>query len=307
MSLYSAYIQYLEYINSRLKAQTKYTIKERFERNILPILGEKNIYEFSEKDYISFQNFLESKNYSYNYKKGIHNVLSAFFEYCVKFLDVDKNVVRIVGCSRNLDFRKERDFYTYKDFKKFIRFVDNFEDVLFFEFLYFTGCRPGETMALQFRDFNKGFIYITKTISEHCIDGKRVINSPKTNSSNRKIKLDIFLQIKLLRLKRYYLKKYGYFSEDFYVFGGLKPFAVTTINRHKENACKKARLRSIDLHEFRHSHASLLFSRGVSVKAIQNRLGHSNANITLNTYIHSNNKVDEKRVLSTLIFLRFKI
>jgi site-specific recombinase XerC len=40
------------------------------------------------------------------------------------------------------------------------------------------------------------------------------------------------------------------------------------------------------LHDCRHSCASLLIRRGASVKAVQQRLGHSTPMVTLNVYAH---------------------
>ncbi len=36
----------------------------------------------------------------------------------------------------------------------------------------------------------------------------------------------------------------------------------------------------------RHTHASLLLARGVHPKVVADRLGHSNVDLTLNTYSH---------------------
>ena len=40
------------------------------------------------------------------------------------------------------------------------------------------------------------------------------------------------------------------------------------------------------MHELRHTHASLLFEAGQSVKVVQERLGHASGQVTLNTYAH---------------------
>ena len=42
----------------------------------------------------------------------------------------------------------------------------------------------------------------------------------------------------------------------------------------------------IRFHDLRHSHASQLLRQRVPVKTVQERLGHANAAITLNTYAH---------------------
>lgn len=43
----------------------------------------------------------------------------------------------------------------------------------------------------------------------------------------------------------------------------------------------------IRLHDLRHTHATFLLENKVNPKIIQERLGHKNVNITLNTYIHA--------------------
>ena len=46
------------------------------------------------------------------------------------------------------------------------------------------------------------------------------------------------------------------------------------------------RLPSIRFHDLRHSNATALIQAGVNPRVVQQRLGHSDVNITLNTYTH---------------------
>ena len=125
-------------------------------------------------------------------------------------------------------------------------------------------------------NYNKYYIDINKTIDEH---GTREIGTPKSINSYRKIKIDKKLYNHLI--------KYNSENYDYFIFGGLKSLAPTTINRYKEKACIKANLRKIKLHEFRHSHASLLINNNILIHEILKRLGHSDISITLNTYTHA--------------------
>ncbi|EIP8069358.1 tyrosine-type recombinase/integrase, partial [Enterococcus faecalis] len=43
---------------------------------------------------------------------------------------------------------------------------------------------------------------------------------------------------------------------------------------------------NITAHGFRHTHASLLFEAGATIKQVQERLGHADINTTLNIYTH---------------------
>nr|WP_257145364.1 tyrosine-type recombinase/integrase [Bacillus thuringiensis] len=49
---------------------------------------------------------------------------------------------------------------------------------------------------------------------------------------------------------------------------------------------KKVALPKIRFHDLRHTHATLLLTKGVNVKVISKRLGHSSIKITLDTYSH---------------------
>ncbi|HCI89380.1 MAG TPA: integrase [Lactobacillus sp.] len=40
------------------------------------------------------------------------------------------------------------------------------------------------------------------------------------------------------------------------------------------------------MHGFRHTHASLLFEAGATIKEVQTRLGHSSSKTTLDIYTH---------------------
>ena len=45
---------------------------------------------------------------------------------------------------------------------------------------------------------------------------------------------------------------------------------------------------------FRHTHTSLLIEAGAGVKEIQERLGHSDINTTMNIYAHMTKNIEEK-------------
>lgn len=58
------------------------------------------------------------------------------------------------------------------------------------------------------------------------------------------------------------------------------------VQRHYRTANPDRDLPRLTVHEVRHTHASLLFEAGQSVKVVQERLGHASAQVTLNTYAH---------------------
>lgn len=300
MKFGEVYIEYLKYIEYRQKNQSQRTLRERFDKKILPFFKDYNIYDIKESDYLKWQNEIEFYNYSNNYKSNLHYLMTKYFDFLIKYYDVQKNIPRNVGNFKLKNEVKTYKIYSYKEFRRFIKYVDNNIYKQFFNFMFFTGTRPGEAMALTFKDLDNRIISINKTIDEH---GNREVSTPKTKTSNRIIEIDRKLYKDLIKLKNYYIKTYDNFSNDFYIFGGIKPLAPTTINRHKIKACKQANLEPIKLHEFRHSHATMLVERRLMIKEVSRRLGHSDTSITLNTYTHAE-KRHEKKVIKTLNFIR---
>ena len=58
----------------------------------------------------------------------------------------------------------------------------------------------------------------------------------------------------------------------------------------------EAGLPIIRIHDFRHSHASLLANAGINIQEIARRLGHSKIETTWNIYSHLYPKQEEKAV-----------
>ncbi len=275
-------------------------MKYKFEVHILPFFEKMYIEEITSQNILERENFILEKEFANNQNKNLYYILSGFFEYCKKFYGFEKTIISNVGCFRKKYEKSKYDFYTLKEFKTFIKYVDEEIYKQFFNLLFFTGVRSGEALALKFSDLKDNYIIITKTMESH---GKRAITTPKTFSSIRNVVIDKQLKKDLLKLKDLYKEKYS-FNDDFYIFGGNKPLSPSTINRRKEQACKKANIRPITLHQFRHSHTTLLQRKGIVINEISRRLGHSKVSTTLDIYSHTD-LTQEKRVFNTLNSLRF--
>lgn len=65
-----------------------------------------------------------------------------------------------------------------------------------------------------------------------------------------------------------------------------QPVTTAVFGRHWRRAVTDAQSPGLRFHHLRHTFASTLLSRGVSVKAVADWLGHTNPTITLTTYAH---------------------
>ena len=296
----SVYDEYLIYAKRQQKEQSYYTLTYNFNKHILPFFKNYYLEDITSKDIMKWEDYILNLNFSNNYNKGLYYLLSGFLSFCSIYYNFNKSIISNVGCFKKKYEKDKSDFYTLKEFNYFIKYVDNNMYKQFFNFLFFTGTRPGEAMALKFSDLKDGYVVIDKTISSH---RKREIGTPKTLSSNRTIVIDLKLQKDLLNLKKEYQNKYEV-NDDFYIFGGIKPISSTTINRYKKKACEKANIREITLHQFRHSHITLLMDNHITAKEVSKRVGHSKLSTTLDIYTHTSIE-QEKRVYNTLNSMRY--
>jgi integrase len=287
LSINEAYQIYKNYIDSVLKKNSVRTINNHFLKFILPYFKNKKIKDIKNIDILNWKLWILKKDYSRVYCKNIYITFVCFYSFGIKYLDFDKNIVSEVGFkAKNNRPPKEKQIWSLKEYNLFIKKVDDLIYKNFFEFLFFTGCRLGEILALTFNDIEKNKVIINKAYSRSA----HGIDTPKTESSNREILLDFNVLRHIKGLKRYYISKYGYFNNNFYIFGGEKMLSATEITRRKNKACELAKVKQITLHEFRHSHITFLINSGMPVTAVAKRVGHKDISMTLNTYSHATKK-----------------
>ena len=173
---------------------------------------------------------------------------------------------------------REMLFWTKDEYLKFADvMMDKPLSYYAFEMLYWTGIREGELLALTPADFNFEKQTVTINKSFQHLNGRDIITSPKTEKSNRTIKLPNFLCDKI----QDYLKMLYDVGLDDRMF----PVTKSYLYREMERGSKHAGIKRIRIHDIRHSHVSLLIDMGFSATAIADRVGHESIDITYN-YAH---------------------
>ncbi len=157
----------------------------------------------------------------------------------------------------------------------------------------FTGMRRSELLGLAWRDVD--FLYCQLSITRslhHLKDGSYVFTQPKSAKSRRTIALSpsVVLLLKEHKekqeLERVTLGKL--LADDDLVFSTLegKPLRPNTITRAWVTLSVRAGVKAIRLHDARHTHASIMLKQGIHPKIVQERLGHSSIEMTLDIYSH---------------------
>lgn len=146
------------------------------------------------------------------------------------------------------------------------------------------GLRQAEMTGLTVDRVN--FLRRTLQVDRQLVDRNQaepVLEAPKTVHSHRTIPLPQFVLEALGR----HLEAFPATSGDLVVRGpGGGPVGSGQFGHQWRRACRAAGAPGLRYHDLRHTFASTLLSRGVSVKAVSDWLGHASPMITLSTYAH---------------------
>lgn len=272
----SLYGKYKGYIKPRIRETTYKTRTMMADIHILPFFKSRIVSDISPADVAAWQEGMLSKGLSSSYLHTVNGVLDMIFNYAVEYVGLRKS-----PCRNPIGSTKRRDvtFWTLEEYRQFSAACS--VDIMFFtvfEVLYYTGMREGEFLALTLNDidFKNCKITINKTYCR--MDGKDIINPPKTPNSNRVIDIPGFLADEI---KEYVSRLYRPDPET-----QLFTISARTIRRALNRYADEAGVKRIRVHDIRHSHASLLIDLGANPVLVAERLGHESADITLRIYSH---------------------
>jgi len=311
---------YQSYINT-VRESTWARTDAMFQNHILPALGKYRIRTITTVQCQKALNGWFSIT-THNYK-GWFNYTHAVFEYAIVQEYINENPTRrvIMPKKHETPGKKAPNFWNKEQLQTFFSYINPKEELeryTLFRVLAFTGIRRGECLALTWDDLNtkKGTLNVNKTLTQGA-KGKQIIQATKTKKGTRVISLDV--------TTLFYLKKWRLEQKKELFALGLKSNEPTqlmfasskntfkSLNTPKKwldivtdrMAKDKVILPHLTIHGFRHSHASALFAAGASIKEVQERLGHEDAETTLNIYTHVTEKQDQEAVQKLVNFLNF--
>ena len=284
---------YFNYLKTYAKYSTIYTYLKDYNKHIYPYFAQKDIYSINTLDYNVWFDSMAKTGLSAKYLNKINSLLRNIFDYGIKNYDLPSNPVvkNFKAQAKIIEDKDKIRYITKEEFDKFISVADDEMYKLLYETLFYTGCRIGELLCLQWKDvfLEQKYISITKTLY------KIHDNQPTTNKTNKNRQVSI-PDVLLLELANYKAKKKEYknFSNDWYVFGDIKTLSTTQIQRKKHQYFELSGVREITIHEFRHSHISNLINSYLKsggkdymsfLQKLAQRSGHT-LDVMQRTYMH---------------------
>jgi integrase len=157
-----------------------------------------------------------------------------------------------------------------------------------------TGIRLGEALGLKWDDvdLNSGRLTVRRCLQRQRGKGL-VFVEPKTARSRRSIHLAPGTVSALTRHKRGVQAQERLRAGEVWQEHGLvfateigRPLEGGYVNERFHRAIAAAGVPDLRVHDLRHTAATLLLTRGVHPKIVQEMLGHSTISLTLDTYSH---------------------
>lgn len=302
---------YQEYISAK-KIDVRETSLDKtirvINRHVMPSFQETRLDKLSAPMLQKWKEEISAKGLALITRQNIFGEFRALLNYAVKMQYIPKNPLATLGNFRDAYFEPKQEkikYYTAEQFQRFIAQAyaeatetGNFGYFVFFSIAFFTGMRKGEINALRWSDIEGDIIHVRRSVAQK-IKGNSVIETPpKNKSSYRDIQIPAPLMEILVDHKNRHQKDTR-FTEEFRVCGGIKCLGDTPISNKGFQYADEAGLPHIRIHDFRHSHVSLLANEGINIQEIARRLGHSKIDMTWNTYAHLYPR-EEERALTVL-------
>lgn len=165
---------------------------------------------------------------------------------------------------------------------------------VFFALAFYTGLRKGEIHGLQWDDIEGNALTVRRSVAQKLKGGDRE-TPPKNQSSIRTLQIPApLLSILAAHKKRWNIL--AGFKESFKICGGAASLRDSTVQNRNKKYASSAGLQTIRIHDFRHSHASLLANEGINIQEVARRLGHSKVEMTWNTYSHFYPREEERAI-----------
>ena len=252
---------------------------------MLSAISDKPLNELTEDDIIAF--FKTQLDYSQSCINKMYQLLGAVLSKATHRKIIEDNPIKEIKCPKSNKKTIPVRALTVDEQKKLLNVLKN-EDIRYSDIMLlsmFTGMRVGECCALMVEDINLDdrTISVNKTVARGKY-GKNVFNETKTSAGTR----TLFVNDDVADFLRTIIgdKRSGL------LFMSSNHNLVTT---NQVNYSYAAALKSyvivdktvygrVDLHSLRHTYATRCIESGMPAKVLQKILGHSDINITLNTY-----------------------
>ena len=327
--LYNSWIQ----LKRGLKENTFSNYKYMYKMFVEPDFGKNRITDLKRSDVRGFYNFLaEEKHVQINTIDSIHTVLHQVLEIAVEddYLryNPSDNALKELKKAVNFEVEKRRALTVSEQeiFEAFLRKKGQYHRWYpVFTVMLWTGMRVGEITGLRWCDIdleegsinvNHTLVYFDKRAEERCTFA---INTTKTKAGERSIPMLPKVKEAFL-MEKEYQRECGVKSES--VVDGYHDFIFVnrfgnvqhqgTLNKALRRIIRDCNFEILDKnkqndviilpkfsnHSLRHTFTTRMCEAGVNIKAMQEILGHADAETTMDIYAEATKELKKSELIN---------
>lgn len=266
--------------NISFKTYKEKTIRRRtneYNLHIKPRFGQIKIKDITTQQVLEFQRYLTETLASPETARTVFANFKVLINHAIRFFELRKDpTLQVPAMARG---KKRIDFIKREEFDKRVEALDMHFYKELTILMFYTGLRVGEALALKWKDidFEVKQININKAWSLH----ENVITTVKTKASEAIIPMPNLIVDMLQEIKKESaIKLYG-FNDDYFIFGGIRPYHYSHYHKKYKEVFPDLRI-----HSLRHSYAAYLINKGVDIYLVKELMRHENIKETADTYGH---------------------
>ncbi len=292
--------EYLASKQSEVRRASTEKAAQIINRYILPTVQNERLDRLNAQKLQAWKQTVSALSLSPKTQQNIYAAFRAMLNYAVKLEYLPRNPLTAVGNFKDNDFTPTKEKLHYYTAAEFLHYkaaaladaerrgtLSEYAYYVFFCIAYYMGMRKGEINALRWSDIEGNLLTVRRSVTQKVKGESALETLPKNKTSYRTIEIPQPLMNILAEWKKRLAERDAY-GDNYRVCGGGENGVLsdTNIDLHNRRYAEAAGLPHIRIHDFRHSHASLLANEGINIQEIARRLGHAKIEMTWNTYAH---------------------
>jgi integrase len=282
-----------ESVKVSVSKRTFYDYDKLCTRYIKPKLGHLRLIKLTALDVQALYNELIASGLSPRTVHYTHAVLSGALGKAVKWNFVPRNVAKLTDLPKG--HSKEMNVLTPDQAVTFLEHAEGDRYYALWMLALDTGMRPEEYLGLQWGDIQNGVVSVKRVLCRDSQKKEFYFDEPKTPKSRRRIPITPATAQALEAHRRNQLEERlargpWYKNKDNLVFtniDGSHLYLTTLRKNHFKPILAAAGLPdNIRIYDLRHTMATIALLENMHPKKVQDRLGHSSYQLTMDTYSH---------------------
>jgi integrase len=287
-------VEWHQAVRAGLRPTTWVNYKDYINAYVIPVIGDTRLQELTPVRlnllyaHLLTKGRVRSKGgLSPKTVQNVHRMLHRALRDAVKWDLIPRNVAEDAEPPRVR--RVKPKVWTPEQLGQFVEHVRGDRFYALWLLVVTTGLRRGELAGLTRDDIDLEHGRVAPSVPRVVVAGHAEESETKTSSGERWLALDpttweaLREYVASWEQERYLL---GHDTRLLFVWQNGQPIHPDTITALFHKHCAAAGLPKIRLHDVRHSYATAALKAGVPPKIISERLGHSTAAFTMQTYTH---------------------